>query len=733
MPTQKPERVLIVEDDEFIARDLALRLEALGYGVAGSLTSGEEALAKTASLNPDLIIMDIVLAGDMDGIEAARQIRRTADIPLIFLTAYADRERLERAFATTPFAYLHKPLKERELELTLELALLRHRAERAAQLARVELEQRVAARTAELAASNAELQRFRDILDHSADAIFMVDRATLRFIDANQTACERLGYSREELLNMSPQDISPYLNRDMLAARLDEIIASPERCGTDYSFHRRRDGTIFPVETRARAVISGGRTILAANARDVTAQRQSEEALRRSEEQFRQITENLEHMLWIGDAASQRFLYVSAAFERIWGRPRTQVYERPRMLLADIHPEDRPRLVAAMQDMWHGVRDLDQTYRLRAKDGAIRWLHTHSFPIRDDKGRIYRIGAVTEDITARKESDEKLRLSEEKFRRLYEGAPFGLLVVDQSLHLIDANPALCDMLGYSKDELLSLSTADIIHPDNISDSNARAEKLFNGTISHYVTERKFLTRDGKEVWGKLHAAAIAGHNGKPMFGLGMVENIDQAKQAEAIRLAREEAQKNALVREVHHRIKNHLQGVVGLLRRHRNGNGPCSAILEETIAQINTVATVHGLQGKSVGEEINLLEMIGAISSAVNKLIPSNFAPCISSTLGIPLSLSRGESVPLALALNELLVNARKFSAGPVQIELSGTPEQAIIRIANPSRESLRNGPLSGLELVRSLLQTEGSAFTFEHDDKHFSAEIRLSPPALKT
>lgn len=746
MPTQKPEHVLIVEDDEFIARDLALRLEALGYGIAGSLTSGEAALEQAAALKPDLILMDIVLAGSMDGIEAARQIQHEMDVPLVFLTAYTDRERLERAFKTTPFAYLHKPLKERELELTIELALLRHHTEQQARIERQELERLVTERTAELTASNREmqrlldegeknqatLQRFRIALDNSADTIFLVDRASLHFIDANQTASERLGYSREELLKMGPHDIAPYFNKEMVAARLDEIIASPDRSGTIDSFHKRRDGSLYPVEVRVRAIESEGRTIMVSIGRDMTMQRRNEEALRQSEEQFRQITENLQHVLWIGDVQSQQLLYISSAFEKIWGRAREHVYKRPRMLLADIHPEDRSRITAAMQDIWRDEHAMDEEYRLLHRDGGIRWLWTRTFPIRDDKGKVYRIGAVTEDITARKENEENLRFSEEKFRNLFEGAPIGLAVIDKELHLTEANPALCGMLGYSKKELLSRITADIVHPDDLLNSNASAESLFSGAATHYVAERKFLTKNGKALWVKLHAAAITDRNQKPMFSLGMVENIDQAKHAETTRLAREEAQKNALVREVHHRIKNHLQGVVGLLRRQRRSDSACNAILEETIAQINTVATVHGLQGKTVGEEINLMEMIGAISSAVNKLIPSSHAAQISSTLKESPALSRDESVPVALALNELLVNARKFSTGPVQIELSGNRKNTTVRITNPSHAQPQHMRISGLDLVKSLLQTEGASFTFEHGADRFSAEVHLTPPVLK-
>lgn len=580
--------------------------------------------------------------------------------------------------------------------------------------------------------NQATLQRFRTALDYSADAIFLVDRNNLRFIDVNQTACERLGYSPEMLLKMGPQDISPYFNKQMLAARLDEIIASPGRSGVIETFHKHRDGSIFPVEVRVRAIESEGRTIMAAVVRDISLQRQNEEALRQSEEQFRQITENLQHMLWIGEVQSERFVYVSPAFENIWGRSLGYVYSRPRMLLADIHPEDRGRMTAMMQGVWRDKHTIDEEYRLLRKDGGIRWLWTRTFPIRDEKGRVYRIGAVTEDITARKENEENLRFSEEKYRRLFEGSPIGIALVSPDYRMAETNPAFCRMLGYSTEEMAGKTFPDITHPEDRDTDLSQAGKLFSGEIPSYSMEKRYIRKDGSTFWIKLHGSVVRDRDNHPMYGLGMVEDIDKTKRAETIRLAHEAAQKNALVREVHHRIKNHLQGVVGLLRRQRKEQNPCNAILEETIAQINTVAMVHGLQGKTLGEEIDLLEMITAISCSVNDLIHSSFSTRISSALEFSLAISRDESVPLALALNELLVNARKFGTGPVDIELTGSRETATLRIINPIREPPQAIRASGLELVKALLQTEGAAFSFVHGADRFTAEVCLTPPVLK-
>jgi PAS domain S-box-containing protein len=119
-------RVLVVEDEGIVARDLEHNLRFMGYEVAGVVDSGEKAVSIAVEAKPDLVLMDIVLKGPMDGVEAAGEIRRRLDIPVIYLTAYADDGTLDRAKLTEPYGYLLKPFQEREVRSTIEMALYRH-------------------------------------------------------------------------------------------------------------------------------------------------------------------------------------------------------------------------------------------------------------------------------------------------------------------------------------------------------------------------------------------------------------------------------------------------------------------------------------------------------------------------------------------------------------------------------------------------------------------------------
>lgn len=120
-------KVLVVEDENIVALEIKGRLKKLGYIVPGVASTGEDAINKAEALSPDLVLMDIMLKGEIDGIEAARYIREKMDIPIIYLTAYADEQTLERAKSTAPYGYILKPFGENDLRTTIEIALYNYR------------------------------------------------------------------------------------------------------------------------------------------------------------------------------------------------------------------------------------------------------------------------------------------------------------------------------------------------------------------------------------------------------------------------------------------------------------------------------------------------------------------------------------------------------------------------------------------------------------------------------
>lgn len=168
--------ILVVEDEGIVAMDIQARLRSLGYAVAGHATNGEDAIALARNLRPDLVLMDIMIEGDMDGIETARRISLLSGPPVVYLTAYADERTLSRAKLTGPLGYVIKPFEDRDLKLAIEMALYKHQVE-----ARLAKSERTLATT----------------LDSIAEAVVSADAAgAVTFV--NPAAAELLGMDASE-------------------------------------------------------------------------------------------------------------------------------------------------------------------------------------------------------------------------------------------------------------------------------------------------------------------------------------------------------------------------------------------------------------------------------------------------------------------------------------------------------------------------------------------------------
>ncbi len=152
-------KILIVEDKDITALELQGRLEECGYVVPAVVSTGAQAIQKAVETTPDLVLIDIILKGKMDGIEAAEQIRTRLDIPVVFLTAHDDERTLQRAKVITPYDYILKPFEERELYIIIKMALYKHKVEQELWQHRDHLEKLVQERTRELEAAQEELVR----------------------------------------------------------------------------------------------------------------------------------------------------------------------------------------------------------------------------------------------------------------------------------------------------------------------------------------------------------------------------------------------------------------------------------------------------------------------------------------------------------------------------------------------------------------------------------------------
>ena len=229
---------MLVEDEEAIANLTEKTLSNLGYEVAFTARSGEDAIRTSREDKPDLVLMDIGLKGAMDGIEAAKEIRLNLDIPVVFLTAAEDDKTLARAKTAEPFGYIVKPFRPRDLRATIEIALSQHQANR---------------RRADRTLQEAE-RRFRSQFYDAVAGMFQA-RVDGQFLQANQALVRMLGYESVEDLLAAAKNVVQVLKVDLNPGQeLAPVCQNPSGTKNFELQAYRKDGSTIWVSGRVRAV-----------------------------------------------------------------------------------------------------------------------------------------------------------------------------------------------------------------------------------------------------------------------------------------------------------------------------------------------------------------------------------------------------------------------------------------------------------------------------------------------
>ena len=248
-------RILIVEDESLVAKDVVNMIRSLGYSVMAVVSTGEEALALAEKSQPDIVLMDIILKGEVDGIEAARRIWEELSIPVVYLTAYADEATLQRAKVTEPFGYIIKPFDERELQTTIEMAFFKSRMDK-------KLRERE--------------EWLSTVLRSIGDGVIAADMdGRVTFLNA---LAERLtGWSQAEALEM-PLDSLFQNASEAGGAGPGEIIPAQENTLVT------RDGGLIPIEQTVSPIHGGKKETLGSVFifRDIRGRKKSEEEIRES-------------------------------------------------------------------------------------------------------------------------------------------------------------------------------------------------------------------------------------------------------------------------------------------------------------------------------------------------------------------------------------------------------------------------------------------------------------------
>ena len=271
---QKSKKILLVEDSRLTAMVVAEFLNKNGYETETAVT-GEEAVQKACgSFPPDLILMDIELAGEMDGIDAARRIIKSRDIPVVFLTANTSGEIIDKIKEVKAYGFVLKGMDKAALLSTVEMALKLHEA-------------------------NTHARMFERLFENSLNELYIFYPKSLKFVAVNRAARKNLGYTIEELNTMTPLDLKPELDLQSFRELLVPLVSGEQEQVLFKTVHRRKDGSLYPVEINLQLFDYGGEKLCMALVANLTEIKQLEEEKRRKEELFRLMLEGIPSPAWL--------------------------------------------------------------------------------------------------------------------------------------------------------------------------------------------------------------------------------------------------------------------------------------------------------------------------------------------------------------------------------------------------------------------------------------------------
>ena len=503
-------RILVVEDEAIFAKDLSLTLQDLGYEVIGTVRTGELALQLTEESKPDLILMDIKLAGEIDGIQASVEIRARFDIPIIFITAHGEMGVISRAKVTEPYGFLTKPISHNILKNTIETALYKHEADKLV-------------RESE--------ERYRTLVEQSVDGIGLIEGTTVRF--ANRALARLFGF--QSPLDIVGQDILFFVApeyRDLMEKRGRDLEAG--KSVTDYYEFTalRKDGTPFDAELRASLTTYQGEGIRQWIIRDISERKKAEEVIHQNEARTAKAEELAGLFSWEWDIGTGRLIRSEGSCHAYGFHSGVTDVDMD-SFFNSVHVEDRHLVQKALGDAVDGVRSYDVEYRIVRPDGAERVLHSRGEVERGEKGRAIRMLGMSLDITDRKKAEEALRESEVLLRSTQQIAHVGSWQFDLSTNHLSWSDEVYRIFGVEPQEFRATyeDFLERVHPEDRSAVDA-AYSLGKDRDSYEIEHR--IVKQGSGEVRHVHEKCrhIRDSAGGIIRSVGMVQDITDRKKAE---------------------------------------------------------------------------------------------------------------------------------------------------------------------------------------------------------
>jgi PAS domain S-box-containing protein len=378
-------------------------------------------------------------------------------------------------------------------------------------------------------------EKYRDLINGMNDTAWVINFEG-KFIDANNAAVAVLGYSREELLSMGPSDIDGTLDAEAIKTLIKQM--PTDKIQVFETTHTTKDGTVIPVEIKSSLITYQGKRAILSIARDITERKQGEAALEQTRLLLEAVLEQSPVPIVVVSGPDLVVRYKNRAAIDFLGVTDEPTYlgltlpqVKRRQTWQDLNPDGTPTdlLNLPLARALRGETTRNEEYGVIRKDGTQRWELVSGTPIYSRSGELVAGLVVFPDITERKQSEEKLRESESRYRTLFDSAGDAIFILDITTgRFIDANRVACERLGYSRKELLQMTPTDIDSPEYIPVVQERIETLRQR--GHLFFETVHVRRDGTFIPTEMNSQLIT-HAGKPAV-LSIARDITDRREAE---------------------------------------------------------------------------------------------------------------------------------------------------------------------------------------------------------
>lgn len=455
---------------------------------------------------------------------------------------------------------------------------------------------------------------------------------------------------------------------------------------------------------------------------DVSARYEAEARIRRREHLIGE-TERMAHLgTWEWDPRQSSVTY-SRELYRIFGLDPAVHEPSYEDFLSRVHPDDRERVRTATKAVVERLEPYSHDERIQRADGALRYLHTWTGPLLDESGQLLMLVGVCQDITERKNAEREVELAEIKYRGLLESAPDGIVVVDAAGAMVIVNSQTVRMFGYAREALIG-QPVEMLVPEASAEAHARFRKGYaSAPVTRPMGAGRLLAgrrADGSEFPVEISLSPL--HTEQGVLVTSIIRNVTDRRRADEL-IKSSLREKEVLLKEIHHRVKNNLQITSSLLNLQASylSDARARVILSDSQSRVQSMALVHDkLYQSSDLSRIDLCDYVKSLGRLLLSSLGADVRGIEFKLIGAPVYLAIDVAVPCGLLLNELLSNCIKHAfpagrSGTIEVTVSpSTSGDVLLKVRDngvglPEGVDLHTTDTLGLQLVRTLAAQLGA------------------------